>query len=138
MKRNYCPATYIIAGFILAIAGCQLESPAPPKGPRLAPVTGVVTLNGKPLERANVKFESFESAVSTGLTDADGRYELRYVGNEIGAPIGGHIVRIEMEYRPYFDKERPKPLPVRYNEESQVKVRVKDGQNEYNFDLQSP
>jgi len=52
----------------LVLSGCG------PKGPELAPVEGVVTLDGQPLEGATVLFHAEGGGrPSTGTTDANGR-----------------------------------------------------------------
>ncbi len=49
------------------------------KGPGMAEVTGTVTLGGKPLEGATVKFTPNEGRAAAGVTDKQGRYSLTIV-----------------------------------------------------------
>lgn len=50
-------------------------------GPEIAPVSGTVSRSGKPLEGVMVTFmpdpqQGTDGAISTAITDHDGRYEL--------------------------------------------------------------
>jgi hypothetical protein len=67
--------------------------------PKLAPVTGTVVVDGKPLAGAEVWFhpeqkqqdakgKEFKVSSSFGKTDASGRYELMYDQDHKGAAIG--------------------------------------------------
>lgn len=77
---------------VLASVGCgsQVE---------LGTVSGTVTKNGKPADSIYVNFMPDPSsktpgAMSTGITDDQGRYELTYEGEERpkGAAVGTHRV----------------------------------------------
>ncbi|TXT27565.1 MAG: hypothetical protein FD138_2740 [Planctomycetota bacterium] len=57
-------------------------------GPKTVPVSGVVTLQGKPLEGATVYFQS-DKFTGFGKTNADGKYELVQ-----GAVPGDNKIRI--------------------------------------------
>lgn len=124
---------------------------------KLAPVSGVVTLDGKPLANAAVVFEpippervrpeDLAAPVSTGITDANGRYELivAHTG-EKGAVPGRHRVRITLAQwdDPGTSDELPKaaleqdPLPSRYNDDSELEFVVPpEGTDKANFDLTS-
>jgi len=111
------------------LAGCGDRS-------QVAPVTGRVTLDGRPLEHAEVTFQPDGSQrPSIGRTDADGRYELAYKRGEPGARVGEHTVRI------YVSPElvaKPPDIPARYDTQSELRAVVEAGeQNVFNFDLQS-
>jgi len=85
--------TLLATGVYLAIvSGCEMP-PAPP--PMLAPVRGVVLLDGAPVERALVEFIQ-EGAPwrSSGLTDVKGRFVLTSLAEGDGAPVGRHKVVI--------------------------------------------
>jgi hypothetical protein len=76
------------------VAGCG-------SGANIAPVSGVVKLNGKPYPGAMVSFQPIGGAGnpnpgkgSMGLTDQDGKFTLYYDGSEKGAVVGTHRVRI--------------------------------------------
>jgi hypothetical protein len=85
----------LVAAMLTAVLGCG-RTPY-----RLAPVSGLVTLDGKPLPNARVGFEpqsagggSISGPGSYGTTELQGRYELKTVSGARGAVVGRHIVRI--------------------------------------------
>lgn len=99
----------------------------------LAPVSGVVTLDGEPLAGAAVVFqpkpaEPVEKAApgSVGRTDDQGRFALATVHEEPGAALGRHRVRIysySPESAPVSDVDTTKVVervPDRYNYRSQL------------------
>ncbi len=74
---------------LTVVAGCNKGgSDAPP----LVPVSGTVTLDGKPLANASVTFLPVSSTRGGrspyGFTGPDGRYELMYDNEHKGAPEG--------------------------------------------------
>lgn len=59
-------------GLILSVPGCGGET-----GPETVSVSGTVQIDGKPIEGAQVNFFSKEhNFLSTGVTDAEGTYQL--------------------------------------------------------------
>ncbi len=68
--------------------------PLDPSTVKLAPVSGTVTLNHKPLVGAVVAFMPPQGATSVGETDKDGRFELESYGGREGAPPGKYKVAI--------------------------------------------
>jgi hypothetical protein len=120
---------YLACSVILVacFAGCGKT------GPELAPVTGRITLDGKPLENADISFQPDSSKPpSAGRTDANGRYELAYKRGVMGGMVGSNTVRITISPEVVTN---PPNIPARYNTESELKKEVKPGQNEFNFDL---
>jgi hypothetical protein len=80
---------------LVAIVGCG-ES-----GPTLAPVTGTITLDGKPFDNAVISFQpkgSKENPTpgrgSSAITDSQGKFKLVYDGKLDGAVVGKHLVSI--------------------------------------------
>jgi hypothetical protein len=98
-------------------------------GTDVAPVTGRVTLDGQPLEFANVTFHAEGKSSASSSTDKDGRYELIYKRGVVGAPIGKSrvtiLLNVEQAHRPQVP---PQP---------DLEREVKPGPNEFNFDLKS-
>jgi hypothetical protein len=103
-KRDGLCAGLLVAGLlaIVSLAGCGGSgvTPAPDVGP-LAPVSGIVTMDGEPVAGATVFFrpavaKQFNGAL--GATDASGKYELKSdVGNgefKPGAPLGKYQVTV--------------------------------------------
>jgi hypothetical protein len=72
------------------LAGCSSQSDG------LAPVQGIVTYQGKPLENALVVFipETPNLLPASDLTDGSGRYELMTKVPGDGASIGKHRVTV--------------------------------------------
>jgi len=136
MKR--IGSAVVFAAAIAVCSGCDRGVELP----ELGEVTGTITLDGKPLEGANVMFEPRgEGVMSAGRTDSTGKYELRYLlpgtTNVKGAVIGKHAVRIERLPEPGREADAM-VLPPRYNVESTMTADVKPGKNEnVNFDLTS-
>jgi hypothetical protein len=114
------PAIGILA---CLLAGCE----AP-----YSTVKGRVTLDGNPLKGATVGFYPGKGRGSHGVTDADGRYELKYTMEKPGVPAGNCIVRITTA-----DAMSPERLPAKYHENSTLSQEVLPGDNVFNFDLQS-
>ena len=112
---------------ILAWAGCGSSD-----RPDLGRVGGVVTLDGKPLAEAFVHFDPGTVRGSTGVTDANGKYELTYIRDTQGAAIGEHTVRITKR-----TETAPETLPPRYHAQTTLKATVEPGRNEINFELTS-
>lgn len=77
-----------VLGLGLFVIGCGGDD-------RVAPVTGVVTLDDQPIANASVTFMPAEGGrPAFGVTDADGKYELTTFQEADGALIGSHIVTI--------------------------------------------
>ncbi|MGL4554529.1 MAG: hypothetical protein ACRC33_25475 [Gemmataceae bacterium] len=126
-------------GYVRVLAASVLAAAAGCGGGSTASVSGVVTLNGKPLEGASVSFTPMSAdpnAVggSYGKTDARGRYQFKTVaGNANGAAFGKHRVAISL----YKENEQnpdgaggTTSLPVKYNAESDLTFDVPSGGTE--------
>jgi len=103
--------------------------------PDLAPVSGTVTMGGKPLSKVAVQFESATGHGASGVTDETGRYELFFAGNVKGAPLGPSTVRITTVLDFPTPPDYKDPVPAKYNESSELKVTVQAGENKHDFDL---
>jgi hypothetical protein len=71
-------------------------------GVDLAPVEGMVTLDGQPVEKAGVLFTPEKAGTgpsASGTTDARGAFRLS-TANRPGAPLGDHLVLITKTKRP--------------------------------------
>lgn len=64
------------------------------KGLETAPVTGVVTYNGKPLPYGRVSFRPQAGSPATGTIQSDGSFSLSTYGSGDGAIVGMHQVSI--------------------------------------------
>jgi hypothetical protein len=92
MRRSIATAMIIV---LLVVTGCS-------GGPTFAPVTGTLTVGGKPLENVQVEFwPQVSGPRSIGMTDKDGRFTLTSDnGNDQGAVIGSHKV-VLVDLAPY-------------------------------------
>ena len=76
------------------VAGCGRG------GHSVAPVSGRVTLSGKPMAKVNVTFQPLAASGSSGdagwgsygVTDGDGCFQLKTVDGKPGAVVGKHAV----------------------------------------------
>ena len=126
-------------------------------GPQLGTVTGFVKLDGEPLENASVSFHPGAGRGSFGKTDANGNYELRYTGSQMGATLGNHQVTITSQVwaetsrrlgpgesarsasEAAAGKARSELLPEKYRdrEKTVLSAIVVAGANQFDFELQS-
>ena len=126
------------ASLILALflAGCGSD------GPERGRVKGKVTLNGQPLENADVEFQPDEGSPSYGMTDDRGRYRLMYTRDKEGAMIGEHTVRITTSTTDTDVRGNevavPQRVPPKYNAQSELIREVKPGKNTWDFELTDP
>jgi hypothetical protein len=124
----------------LVAVGCN-------SGPRTAPVSGKVTLDGQPLANARVNFQPMGGSTVTGVgsygkTDGEGKYTLRLIDDTAaGAIVGKHKVTIVLEQADTDEHDRRKGpvknLPPKYNFDSELTFEVKPGQNTADFPLSS-
>jgi len=113
----------------------------------LAPVSGRITMDKKPLAKAQVRFQPANPQTdpalcpeSYGETDEQGNYSLKPVGaraNEQGAVVGNHIVQVSI-----FERESPtgprELIPAKYSSGTALTFTVPpEGTKEANFDLTS-
>jgi len=105
----------------------------------VAKVKGKVTLDGKPLENADITFYPEEKGLvsSNGTTNAEGVYELNYDSQTKGAALGKHKVLIRLGVPEEMPDVKPKPLPAIYNKETTLTAEVVAGDNAFDFDLKS-
>jgi hypothetical protein len=84
-------AKYVVGLLIVvALSGCSGGDK-----PKLAPVTGLVTLDGQPVEGAAVMFvPTAGGRPAQGLTDAQGHFELMTFKTGDGALLGEHRVSV--------------------------------------------
>jgi hypothetical protein len=142
-------ACWLIATGLAAVLGCSSG------GPDVVPVSGTVTLNGKPLANATVAFspiarpgEVIAGDGSAGKTDANGDYTLTTSRGVAGAQVGRHRVRITVLTREPGTGDRRRPrggwpvkntIPPRYNGDTELTFEVIAGRpNKADFSLTSP
>jgi hypothetical protein len=80
-----------VAVFLLAmLAGCS-------SGPRVVKVSGTVTRAGRPVGMLVVNFTPEKGRPSSGLTDKEGHYTLKYDRGRLGAVTGRHKVWFKVQ-----------------------------------------
>jgi hypothetical protein len=122
-----------------------------PGGPAVAPVSGVITLDGKPLAGARINTQPIAKGNATDIgvgsfavTDDAGRYALELVDPaRPGAIVGSHVVRIRHSVAQYRAGREDAPtyqgadLPRSASDGSLTLDVPKQGRADANFDLQS-
>jgi len=116
------------------LAGCSSK---PEDMPELGQVSGTITLDGQPLEGAEITFEPQAGTLSVGSTDETGHYELAYSKDYPGAILGTHTVRISKMGEPGSPNDTENQVPAKFNAGSKLTAEVKTGENTVNFDLDS-
>ena len=141
---------FLMAGGLLALAvGCSGG------GPKFAPVSGVVKLDGKPYGKAVVSFQPIGTADnpnpgrgSSAYTDENGRFVLKSDKAD-GAVVGKHLVRIMTRGNEVVGqypeggspdetplKREVDPIPPEWNALSKVEFEVPSGgTDQANFDI---
>jgi len=119
--------------FTLFLFGCGRNPNLPP----IAEVTGTVTLNGQPLEGAQVSFDPQVTPggmgrSSTGTTDKDGKFFLWYNADIKGASLGKHNVVIRKSDEPAGSET----IAEIFNEKTTLEANVtKEGPNDFPFEV---
>jgi predicted phosphodiesterase len=109
------------------------------------PTAGKILLDGQPLAGATVAFHLLNpdtkrfTYVCDGLTDANGRFQVSTYSKNDGCPAGEYVVTVVKTGRGYSDGEVPEKslIPERYQtpQSSPLKVTIKEGTNDVNFEL---
>ena len=149
--RSFLQPSLVLLACLVGVSGCGRR----PQGyPETAPVSGRVTLDGKPLAGATICFSPPEGRSSSATTDQAGWYELSYAGRVKGAMPGRNRVTISkpvpddpanltQEERALLEAgEFSLPfvelLPDRYRgKTSELTADVEPGRNTHDFDLTS-
>ena len=139
----------LLTGMIALVAlGCGGQG-------KIAPVSGMVTLNGKPVKDVAVTFQPMVTDTNNapgpsafGVTGADGRYTVKLItGEGNGATVGKNQVRFSAYVPPdpdpnYDGPAKTKPsvqIPSRYYSDSKIEFDVPPkGTSAANFELTSP
>ncbi|QDU60693.1 hypothetical protein Pan216_15420 [Planctomycetes bacterium Pan216] len=138
-------AAKVSLGWMMALASVGIAGCGSEEGPDLGTVTGIVTLDGQPLDNATIWFMPVEgNRRSIGKTDGSGQYKLFYTRDRAGAELGAHKVSITSEFDTPVNEatgepahSRPEMLPARYHEQTELTADVDKGSNTFNFDLTS-
>ena len=115
--------------------GCSQEG-----GFKLAKVSGMVTLDGQPVEGAGLEFIADAGGVAYGKTDSSGHYYMSFGNSRTGAIVGKNRVRITAGDKVTVgDKkfESTEVFPKKYNADSEQFVDVAAGSNTIDFKCES-
>ncbi|WP_196782267.1 hypothetical protein [Bremerella volcania] len=89
MNMRFFSFLFLASASLMLCSGCFGE-----KGLETAPVTGVVTYNGKPLPYGRVSFRPQAGSPATGEIQSDGSFSLSTYGNGDGAIVGKHQIAV--------------------------------------------
>jgi hypothetical protein len=124
LRINRCS---IVFALMFMTAGCGKS------GLQIAPVHGRITLEGRPLAGADIRFQpDGTERPSIGRTDSDGRYDLMYKRGQPGAVVGQHTVRIWVSREVVSN---PPVIDAKFDARSELRREVKSGNNEFDFDV---
>jgi len=106
------------------------------------PVTGAVTMNGQPVNQAEVIFTPAKGRVASGVTDDGGKFALSTNKAGDGAVPGEHVVSIGEYYPPGkpppMSGGPPPRVPRKYTDMTQTSLRAKVERgktNDFKFEL---
>jgi len=131
---RYWTIAFALSAAVLAF-GCSAKT-----GPKTATVKGKVTLDGAPLPAGKIIFDEGPSVPAADLEIKDGQYSGQ-------ATVGKKTVRISvpkfvpppkgMSGGAYEKGMEQESLPARYNSASTDVREVKEGANDFDFDVKS-
>jgi hypothetical protein len=136
-----------------SLTGCSGGGGKSEVVPPLEPVTGKVTIDGKPAERVNVTFFPLTATDKTsggsGSTSSEGAYTLAYKTGAAGIPAGDYVALFSKLTQPdgspipegktAADANAVEQLPERYRaiDDPQNAVNVPKGGKTFDFNLRS-
>lgn len=106
-------------------------------------VTGTVTYNGQPADKAEVHFTPAEGRPASGVTDAQGRFQLSTFSPDDGAMPGDHKVTVVQYYPPgepppMTPGPLPSRFPIKYSDPTQTPFSAKverGAKNDFTFEM---
>ncbi|MDR1270278.1 MAG: carboxypeptidase-like regulatory domain-containing protein [Planctomycetaceae bacterium] len=127
--------TKIIINILFLIICCTIIGCN--NGPNTASVSGVVTIDGKPVEGVHLKFSPKSGErPSVGYTNERGEYTLSFTQDQKGCIPGEHVVTINAYRDP--ENESSQYLPAKYNqsatENTELNIEIKKGNQKRNFE----
>ena len=127
---RYSRVTHVVVLALVFVCGCGAT--------QTQPVSGIVTMDEKPLAGVKVIFAPAEGGRrnSVGKTDETGAYSLVYTIRDKGAIAGKYKVLISK--RKTVKEREVETLPAKYNRKSILEANVTaSGDNKFNFNLES-
>ena len=129
---RYFRVTHVVVVLLFAfVCGCAEQ--------QIKPVSGIVTLDDKPLAGVQVIFTPVEGGRrnSVGKTDKTGAYSLFYTIRDDGGALAGEY-KVMISKRKTTDEVEVETLPAKYNSETIFTAEVTaSGDNKFNFNLES-
>jgi hypothetical protein len=110
-------------------AGCSGSTDQP----ELGDVSGVVTLDGKPVVGVNVVFKPDVGRAAAANTDEEGNYTLIYLQGVEGCKLGPNTV--SFDWPP--GAANAVGIPAKYNGDAAFKFDVKPGSNTFDLKMES-
>jgi len=86
----------------------------------VAPVSGRVSVDGKPVKNASIQFTPVGKRAAGAITDENGNYKLSTYGQFDGAVLGEHKVAISLRKPIYMGPPKKNPDPEPVSEDSDV------------------
>jgi hypothetical protein len=133
--RAVVPSGLVLAA-LACLCGCRGTSTA------LGEVSGKVTFEGKPVKEGRVTFQNPESgAAADARLNEDGTYTLSAAlpAGEYKVTVTPLIERRQVDGKgPVVGEEKPAPdIPEKYRTvgSTELKATVKEGKNDFNFDM---
>ncbi|MDR2757637.1 MAG: hypothetical protein LBC20_18255 [Planctomycetaceae bacterium] len=129
--------------FVLFLVCCAIFVSGCSKGDPVAPVSGTVTLQGKPIADCSITFQPTAKnpiVAAFGLTDVNGKFSLETIESpkRKGAVAGEYQVKFFWR-DPDFDETKSKPapyqIPVKYQQEGITFIVPNEGKTDVVFDL---
>ena len=127
MQKMRSPLSFFAVALVLCITGCSGSTDQP----EVADVSGVVTLDGKPVAGVNILFQPESGRAAVGLTNEQGEYELLYLDGVPGCKLGTNTVG--------FDWPPGSPnmiaIPPKHTGANAFKFDVKPGGNVFDITM---
>lgn len=122
----------LVTCVMFVLVGCD-------SGPPLGEVSGTITYEGEPIEKATITFSHANGRSAFARTDANGFYELTFSDGREGALLGENLIAIETA-RAGTDAEGnfveyPETLPKKYHADSDITRDIKAGKQVFDFAL---
>ena len=98
-------STVVLAIIFLTTIGCGGSDRLP-----VIPVTGTVTMDGKPLENVSVTFHPESGRSANGVTNSEGMFRLTTYDTNDGATVGKHQISLSL-----IQVDIPEEIPDDYD-----------------------
>jgi hypothetical protein len=127
-------AGMMVCVVLVVVGGCS----RPGAGPQLYPVSGKVTLDGKPIESGEIIFSAADGSHVAGGQIEDGEYALRASAGRKRVQITA-MRDVPGEFREDNPGERVQVreqyIPPQYNSQSTLEVNIEKARDDVIFDL---